>query len=114
MARLIRALGVLGTVALAVAGCGSLTESLVHAVGDTAVTTEIKTEIAKTEGMGTLTNIGVNTDEDRVRLTGMVADDAQRQRVETIARRLAGDNRVISELTVEGSAAASARTTKPR
>ena len=113
MARLIRALGVLGTVALVVAGCGSLTESFVQAVNDTTMTTEIKTEIAKTEGMSTLRHIGVATDEDRVRLTGTVADEAQRQRVETIARRKAGDNRVISELTIEGSAAASARTTKP-
>jgi len=113
MTRLIRALGVLGTVAVVVAGCGSLTDSLVQAVNDTTLTTEIKTEIAKTEGMSTLTHIGVKTDEDQVRLTGTVADEAQRQRVETIARRKAGDNRVVSELMVAGSPAASARTTKP-
>src|SRR5690242_11459487 len=65
MTRLIRALGVLGTVAVVVAGCGSLTDSLVQAVNDTTLTTEIKTEIAKTEGMSTLTHIGVKTDEDQ-------------------------------------------------
>jgi osmotically-inducible protein OsmY len=47
-----------------------------------------------------------------VRLTGTVADEAERQRVQTIARRLAGDNRVISELQVAGAPAASPRAQK--
>lgn len=113
MARLIVALGVLGLATLMLGGCASLTESFVQAVNDTTMTTEIKTQLAKDEGVHSLTRIGVRTEDDQVRLTGTVADEAERQRVETIARRLAGDNRVVSELQVEGSAAASARMSKP-
>jgi hyperosmotically inducible periplasmic protein len=112
MTRLIRALVVLGTAALALAGCSSLTESFVQFANDTTLTTEIKTRLATDTGVRSLTDIGVTTDEDRVVLTGTVADEAERQRVETIARRVAGDNRVVSELRVAGAAAASPRVQK--
>jgi osmotically-inducible protein OsmY len=112
MARLIHALGVLGTTTLALAGCSSLTESFVQVANDTSMTTAIKTRLATDTGVGSLTGIGVTTDDDQVRLTGTVADEAERRRVETIARRLAGDNRVVSELRVAGDAAASPRAQK--
>jgi osmotically-inducible protein OsmY len=47
-----------------------------------------------------------------VRLTGTVADEAERQRVESIARSLAGDNRVVSELQVAGAPSAAPRAQK--
>jgi osmotically-inducible protein OsmY len=112
MARLIRALGVLGTATLALAGCSSLTESLVQLTNDASMTTAIKTRLATDTRVRSLTGIGVTTDEDQVRLTGTVADEAERQRVETIARGLAGDNRVVSTLRVAGDAAASPRAQK--
>jgi osmotically-inducible protein OsmY len=111
MARMILCLGVLGTAALALTGCGTMTDSFVQVVNDTTMTTEIKTRLAKDARLGTLTGIGVHTSDDMVRLTGTVTDEAERRRIETIARGVAGDNRVISELQVAG-ASASPRTQK--
>ena len=56
--------------------------------------------------MGTLTDVGVRTSDDMVRLTGTVADEAERRQVESIARSIAGDNRVVSELQVAEAEAA--------
>jgi osmotically-inducible protein OsmY len=105
---MIPAIGVFGTAALALAGCSTMTDPFVQLVNDSTMTTEIKTRLATDAHLSTLTQIGVHTSDDMVRLTGTVADEAERQRVETIARRIAGDNRVTSELQV-GAPSASAR-----
>ena len=112
MTRMMRAIGVLGTAALGLAGCASMTDSFVQLVNDSTMTTEIKTRLATEGNLGTLTKVGVQTSNDMVRLTGTVADEAERRRVETIARRQAGDNRVISELQVAGAPAALPRAQK--
>ena len=57
--------------------------------------------------------MGAEYHDDVVTLTGTVADDTERQRVEAIARRVAGDNRVLSELKVANSASASVTTDMP-
>ena len=107
MARMVRSLGVLGAAALALSGCATMTDPFVQLVNDTSMTTAIKARLATDARVSTLTGIGVHTSDDMVRLTGIVADDAERRHVETIARRLAGDNRVISELQVAGGTSAS-------
>jgi osmotically-inducible protein OsmY len=112
MTRTIRAIGVLGAAALALAGCSTMTDPFVQLVNDSTMTTEIKTRLATDAHLATLTKVGVHTSNDMVRLTGTVADEGERQRVEMIARRLAGDNRVISELQVAGGPAASPRAQK--
>lgn len=114
MVRMIRSMGTLGIAALALASCSTMTEPLVQAVNDTSMTTQIKTRLAMDGNIRTLTGIGVHTINDVVRLTGTVADDAERQRIETIARRIAGDNRVVSELQVAGGPAASPRAQKEK
>ena len=111
MTRMIRSLGVLGTAALALSGCATMSDPFVH-VNETSMTTAIKARLATDARVSTLTGIGVHTSDDIVRLTGTVADDAERRHVETIARRLAGDNRVISELQVAGGTSASPRAQK--
>jgi osmotically-inducible protein OsmY len=112
MARMIRSLGVLGTAALALSGCATMADPFVQLVTDTSMTTAIKARLATEARVGTLTGIGVHTSDDMVRLTGTVADDAERRQVETIARRLAGDNRVINELQVAGGTSGSPRAQK--
>ena len=112
MTRMIRSLGVLGTAALALSGCTTMSEPFVQLVNDSSMTTAIKARLATDTRLSTLTGIGVHTSDDLVRLTGTVADDAERRHVETIARRLAGDNRVISELQVAGGTSASPRAQK--
>jgi osmotically-inducible protein OsmY len=111
MTRMIRSISLFGIAVLALAGC-SMTEPFVQLVNDSAMTTEIKTRLATDAHLSTLTAIGVHTSNDMVRLTGTVADEAERQRVETIARRLAGDNRVLSELQVAGGPTAAPRAQK--
>jgi hyperosmotically inducible protein len=88
-----------------------VSEPVVQFLNDSSTTTEIKTRLAR-EKLGSLTSVGVTTTDDMVRLTGTVADDAERQRVEAIARGIAGDNRVISELRVADSPSAAPRAQK--
>lgn len=47
-----------------------------------------------------------------MRLTGTVADEAERQHLESIARSVAGDNRVVSELSVAVATPAPTRAQK--
>jgi osmotically-inducible protein OsmY len=108
---MIRFLAVLGAVALASTGC-SMTEPFVQLVNDSHMTTSIKTRLATDANLSTLTAVSVHTEDDMVRLTGTVADEAERQRVESIARSLAGDNRVVSELQVAGAPSAAPRAQK--
>jgi hypothetical protein len=111
MNRTLRSLGALLTVAATASGCGTMTVNpIVQYLDDTSTTTAIKARLATDAGMGSLTGVGVTTRDDVVRLTGTVADNAQRQYVETIARHIAGDNRVISELQVASSVSASPTT----
>jgi osmotically-inducible protein OsmY len=105
MTRMIHRVVVIGTAVLALTGC-AMTEPFVQLVNDSQMTTQIKTRLATDAHLSTLTAVGVHTSNDVVRLTGTVADDAERQRVESIARSLAGDNRVVSELQVAGASAA--------
>ncbi|HET7341137.1 MAG TPA: BON domain-containing protein, partial [Methylomirabilota bacterium] len=101
--------------ALASAGCGTMTVNpIAQFVDDSSTTTAIKTRLATDAGIGSMTGIGVRTSDDVVWLTGTVSDEAERQRVEGIARRIAGDNRVVSELRVaNATASASPSSQKP-
>ena len=110
MSTLTRTIGAL-TVALTLTGCASVSEPVVQFFNDSSTTSEIKTRLAR-EKFGTLTSVGVTTTDDMVRLTGIVADDAERRRVEAIARGVAGDNRVVSELRVADSPSAAPRAQK--
>jgi osmotically-inducible protein OsmY len=111
MTRMTRCI-VLGTVMLTLSGCATLSDPLVQFVNDSTTTTEIKTRLAMHVRPGSLTGIGVHTSGDVVRLTGTVASEAERQQVEAIARNVAGDNRVTSELLVAGAPSASPRAQK--
>jgi osmotically-inducible protein OsmY len=111
MTRLIRSVAVLAVVA-GLTGCASVRDPIVQFFNDSSTTTEIKTRLAMDGQLGSITSFGVQTTDDRVRLTGTVADEAERQRVERIARDVAGANRVVSELKVAGSASAAPRAQK--
>ena len=111
MTRLTRSLGALAVV-LALTGCTSLREPIVQFFHDSSTTTAIKTRLAMDGRPSRITSIGVQTSDDMVRLTGTVADEAERQRVEAIARNVAGDNRVISALRVAGTPSAAPRAQK--
>ena len=110
MIRMIRSIGVISVASLALTGCSTMAEPFVQVVNDTSMTTAIKTRLATEARLSTITAIGVHTTDDVVRLTGTVEDE--RRRVETIARRLAGDNRVVSELQVATAPSAAPRAQK--
>ena len=111
MTRLTRSIGMLAAT-LALAGCTSLREPIVQFFNDSSTTTEIKTRLAMDGRLAHVVTLGVHTSGDMVRLTGTVADEAERQRVEAIARDVAGSNRVISDLKVAGSPSAAPRAQK--
>ena len=97
-------------VALALAGCtAGMRLSTEQVLSDAAMTTAIKSKLAREERLGTLTDIGVSTTDDMVTLTGTVAGETERQRIAGIARQIAGDNRLVDALTVAGSPAAAPR-----
>jgi BON domain len=109
----LRSLGALAVIVL-VTGCGTMSVNpLVQFLDDTGTTTEIKRKLAAEAGLRSVTGIGVHTRDDMVTLTGTVATDAERLQIENIARRVAGDNRVISDLRVENTVAASPAAEKP-
>jgi osmotically-inducible protein OsmY len=108
MKRIRRTIGVAAAAGLALTGCGTMTVNpIVQFVDDTATTTAIKTRLATEAGIGSMTGVNVRTADDVVWLTGTVASEAQRQRVDAIARRIAGDNRVVDQLNVADSPSAS-------
>lgn len=97
----LRLLGAASSLVLALQGCSEITgRSLPQMVSDVTLTTQLKSRLALTEGTGTLTRVHVRTYDDSVELSGVVANDAARQRIEREARRLAGDNRVVNNLAV--------------
>jgi hypothetical protein len=107
----LRSIGALAAVTVALTGCGTMSVNpIAQFIDDSATTTAVKTRLATDGSLGSLTGIGVSTRDDVVRLTGTVADESERARVEAIARRIAGDNRVVSEIRVANSASASVTT----
>ena len=110
----LRSTAALAAVAIALTGCGTMSVNpIAQFIDDTGTTTAIKTRLATEGNIGSLTGIGVSTRDDVVRLTGTVADESERARVESIARRVAGDNRVVSELTVANGVSASVAESAP-
>jgi osmotically-inducible protein OsmY len=105
MTRLTRSISVLAAVTLALTGCATVHDPIVQFYNDSSTTAAIKTRLAL-DRPGSITAIGVDTTDDMVRLTGTVASEAERRQVEAVARDVAGDNRVINELRVAGSAPA--------
>jgi osmotically-inducible protein OsmY len=95
---------------LALAGCtAGMRLSAEQVLSDAAMTTAIKSKLAREERFGTITDIGVSTTDDMVTLTGTVTDETERQRIAEIARQIAGDNKLVDALTVAGSPAAAPR-----
>jgi osmotically-inducible protein OsmY len=95
--------------ALVLTGCGALTgKPFPQAVSDVTLTTQVKSRLAAIQGVGSITSISVNTSDDWVTLRGVVADEATRQRVLRAAGAVAGDNRVIDNLSVRQPPSASA------
>jgi osmotically-inducible protein OsmY len=85
------------------AGCSMVTgQSAGQLANDATMTATVKSRLARTEGMSTLTGIKVRTDDDMVYLKGSVPDRATLDRIDALVRNIAGHNRVTNHLTVAG------------
>lgn len=101
-----RTLASLLTAAALLGGCSTFSDfSAGQLANDVTMTTTLKSRLATTEGLNTLTRVHIRTTNDMVYLTGRVPDAATRTRIDALARDVAGDNRVTNELTVEASQA---------
>ena len=92
-------------IALALGGCSAAAQSFVQTVNDSVLTSTVKSRLASTEGIDTLTGISVSTQDDMVLLGGTVPDAETRDRIDTLVRDIAGYNRVTNELRVRGAPA---------
>ena len=109
MTRRIISIAAIAAIAVALAGCSTVRPDPEQVLSDAAMTTAIKTRLAKEERLSTLTDISVSTTDDMVTVTGTVADETERQRIAEIARQIAGDNKFVDALRVAGSPAAAPR-----
>jgi osmotically-inducible protein OsmY len=106
-----RVMALLLAATVSVGGCSMVSgRSTGQVVNDVSLTTQVKSRLAATEGLATLTRISVSTHDDWVTLEGTVADEATLRRIDRLVRGLAGDNRVVNHLQVEGAPSAAART----
>jgi len=101
--RILVSLGAIIGAAVLVGGCAFTDKSAGQLFNDITMTSSVKSRLATAEGMGSLTNVHVRTDNDMVYLTGTVKDDATRERIGKIVRNMAGDNRVTNQLQIEGA-----------
>jgi hyperosmotically inducible protein len=81
---------------------GNAAEKTGEAIGDAAITTRIKAAIAAEAGLAVL-QIGVDTTDGVVKLTGEVKSQANRDTAEAIARKVDGVREVRNDLTVKAS-----------
>lgn len=110
MTRRIISIAVIAAIAGALAGCSTFGIDPEQVLSDAAMTTAIKSRLAKDERLSTLTDISVSTTDDMVTVSGTVADETERQRIAEIARQIAGDNKFVDALRVVGSPSAAPRT----
>ena len=70
-----------------------------ESVTDASITAAIKTKLIE-QKLGLITEIRVTTDHGRVRLSGRVEDERQRDRAAAIARQVDGVREVVNELVI--------------
>ena len=90
------------TVLLAIAGCAANSEKRGGGsyFGDAAITAKVKKAIYSEPSLK-VTGIGVNTEDQVVRLTGSVKSRADRAKAAQVAGRVDGVKRVKNELQVK-------------
>ena len=72
-----------------------------QALDDTAITARVKTEIAKTAGIGDAAMINIDTYRGVVSLAGFVDTEQQRATAVEAARGVPGVNRVVNNLELK-------------
>jgi len=83
-------------------GCASSPthESTGQYLDDATITTKVKSELATKEGVGSVANIGVETDHGVVQLNGSVKTQQEKQQAAEIARSVSGVKGVHNDILV--------------
>lgn len=90
------------------------TEGAREAVSDAATTASVHAQLAADEGLRTLTSIDVTTENGVVRLSGEVPDEATKQRIEEVARKVDGVRSVENNLRVRPAGEPATREPAPQ
>jgi osmotically-inducible protein OsmY len=82
-------------------GCQAMTgKTAGQNIDDAGITTAVKSKLAA-ENVATLTRISVNTEQGTVYLTGVVENEAMRQRASQVAGQVGGVRQVVNNLKVQ-------------
>jgi hyperosmotically inducible protein len=95
---------VIGSLAGSVAACDWITgrESAGDYVDDASITTSVKAKIASDAGLGTATQVSVETMQGVVQLSGFVDKADQKTKAERLARDVKGVHGVRNNIVVRG------------
>ena len=95
---------VIGSLAGAVAGCDVIQgrESTGQYVDDASITTSVKAKLASDAGFSSATQVGVETMQGVLQLSGFVDTAAQKAKAEQIARNVKGVHGVRNNIVVRG------------
>jgi hyperosmotically inducible protein len=94
-----RALLVAAMACAMLVGCRT-NESPEAQVDDLKISAEVKSKLASDVGLSTVPNISVNSTNGVVTLAGQVDSEAQKAKVETLARSVANVKQVVDNLQV--------------
>ena len=94
-----RALLVAAMACAMLVGCRT-NESPEGQVDDLKISAEVKSKLASDVGLATVPNISVNSTNGVVTLAGQVDSEAQKAKVETLARGVANVRQVVDNLQV--------------
>lgn len=69
---------------------------------DNKMAQQIRDELKRDTTLSTQAqNVSVSAAEGEIRITGVVSNESERNKVESVARRVAGDNRVLLDIAVQ-------------
>ncbi len=95
---------VIGSLAGSVAGCDAISgrESAGEYVDDASITTSVKAKLVSNEGLGTATQVHVETMQGVVQLSGFVDKPQDKAKAEQITRDVKGVHGVRNNIVVRG------------
>ncbi len=100
MIRAFKRLAMISIVLLFMTGCQAMTgQTMGETIDDSVITSSVKTQLAS-DKIGTLTRVGVETNNGVVFLTGQVKTAEQKSHIGSIASQVKGVRRVVNNLQV--------------
>ena len=92
--------------ALGLAGCAATTgRTAGRHIDDASISTSVKAKLAKDESARTLTSVDVDTVNGTVYLSGVVPNQAAKEKAGNLARQVDGAERVVNNLQTNSKTA---------